>query len=71
MNYPRSEYDFGTAAIRLCFFSLADHPATLTVADRRRSRIERSHSARPDRAELVKALRWVFTRYPQHFSVMR
>jgi hypothetical protein len=75
MINPRSEYDYGTAAIQLAFFTpkptAPSKPDAALVLLSRKQRIFRSHSARPDRAELVKALRWVFRKYPQHFSVMR
>jgi hypothetical protein len=76
MNEPRSEYDYGTAAIQLMTYgmqALADLNANAERIVRlaRTEKIERCHAARADRTELTKALRWVFRTYPQHFSVMR
>jgi hypothetical protein len=79
MNYPRSEYDYGTAAIaQMCGWTRAE-PETDTsydhldvrLANRKRALIERSHSSRTDRTSYAWTMRWVWKRYPQHFSVMR
>jgi hypothetical protein len=76
MNDPRSEYDYGTAAIMLMNTQPARVPfdpfdnANATSV-KRYVKIMRYHTANQDRAAYVKAARWVFRKYPQHFSVMR
>jgi hypothetical protein len=74
MIEARTEYDYGTAAIELAFYTPKPAPAAPLYARelrrmRRMDRIERLHLLK-QRIEITKARRWVFKRYPQHFALM-